>query len=123
MKNLRILLFAITFLFASNAHSQLIVDGFNLNYKKDLKVIHMIVYYNIFNSEATVRIDYGQKIKWTIGQTSSVINEEGDKIEFNSKIDAINYLERNGWKLFEVDSGGGGDSTTITSYYFRKQEE
>ncbi len=122
MKNIIILGLVTSFLLVNQAQSQVIVDGVNINEKQEVKVVQLVAYGNLFSRKVTITIDYGQHIKWGTNRGSIVTDKRGDIRAFNSNIDAINYLENNGWELIDVNSTGNSNSTPITSYFFRRKE-
>lgn len=53
----------------------------------------------------SVRIiaDFGQKRNyWKSGGDMMIVDKEGNKIEFNSMVDAMNYFGRYGWKFVQA---------------------
>ena len=55
----------------------------------------------IFSNKATVELDFGQYASfWSLDR--QLVDENGNAIEFNSALDATNYMARRGWELEEV---------------------
>jgi len=42
---------------------------------------------------------FGQKAKWATPNARFLVDENGEKMNFNSMIDAVNYLAKLGWEL------------------------
>ena len=61
-------------------------------------------------------IDFGQERKKSKAQ-QTLVNKNGEEIQFNSKIDALNYMTTLGWdfvQAYTVATGGSGSvSSTI----------
>lgn len=105
--------------------SQVIVEGVNINELENVTVCQIIATGRLFSSKITIDIDYGQKTKFG-KKGSSVKGQNGKSRKFNSTIEAINYMESNGWIYIDalsitVDSGLGGKQN-VYHYYFRKSE-
>lgn len=125
MKKIRnlILLAILSIATISQSHSQVIVDGVNINELEDVKVVQLVVRGNLFSRKVLITVDYGQLIKWGSNRGSVVTDRKGDLMKFNSNIDAVNFLENNGWRLFDINSTGNPDSTPVTSYFFRRTSD
>lgn len=52
-------------------------------------------------NKLTVEIDYGQKRKWW-SDNRRIRDDEGDVKEFNSMIDALNYMGTRGWQFVQA---------------------
>ena len=68
----------------------------------------------LFSNKATVELDFGQFAGyWTADR--QLVDEQGNAINFNSALDAANYMARRGWELeevFIVQEMSKGDSGT-----------
>jgi hypothetical protein len=70
------------------------------------------------SNKVTIDIDYGDER--SIWKDNRLKDENGKLKKFNTVIDAINYLGKNGWRLvnaFPVTSGSG----SIYHYVFKKE--
>jgi len=71
----------------------------------------------LFSNKSTVELDFGQFASfWSTDR--QLVDEDGNTINFNSALDAANYMARRGWDLeevFIVQSMSKGDSGT--TYY------
>lgn len=65
------------------------------------KVYCEIVEKNPNNKKVKITIDFGQERKKSKGQ-QTLVNEDGDLIIFNSKIDALNYMSELGWDFIQA---------------------
>lgn len=68
------------------------------------------LHWSAFNNEVRVFIDYGQMVSRP--NRTNVMDESGQRINFNSKAHVINSLVAFGYELIQADS---------TEYYFRKK--
>ena len=76
-----------------------------------------IVERNPSSKKVKVIIDFGQKREK--GKTSqTLVNDKGEIVIFNPKIDALNYMDSLGWNFLQaytVVSGGSANGTGATS--------
>ena len=72
-----------------------------------------------FSNKTTVELDFGQFSGfWSLDR--QLVDEQGNTIDFNSALDAANYMARRGWDLeevFIVQEMSKGDSGT-TRYHW-----
>lgn len=54
-----------------------------------------------FSNKSTVELDFGQFAGFWSGDRQ-LVDEQGNAIDFNSALDAANYMARRGWDLEEV---------------------
>ena len=73
----------------------------------------------LFSNKTTVEFDFGQFSGfWSLDR--QLVDEQGNAIDFNSALDAANYMARRGWDLeevFIVQNMSKGDSG-ITRYHW-----
>ncbi len=80
---------------------------------------------NFTGTKVKIEIDFGQKVSWT-GQKSqrTLVDEQGKKMEFNSMMDAVNYLAQYGWTLHSTyaitESKGMGGNGSVYHYILTK---
>ena len=74
----------------------------------------------LFSRKVTVDIDYGEARKWISFKETRMKDEEGKVKSFNSVIDAMNFMGRNGWKL--VNAFLVTESGTNVYHYVLKRE-
>lgn len=51
------------------------------------------------NAKVKVAIDYGQNARW---RNNTMVDENGQALEFNSMVDAMNYMGELGWKFVQA---------------------
>ncbi|HKB42854.1 MAG TPA: hypothetical protein VKC90_00630 [Chitinophagaceae bacterium] len=74
----------------------------------------------MLSNRVTVDIDYGEAR--SIWKDNRLKDESGRLVKFNTLVDALNYLGRNGWKLvnaFPIISSSG--SAPVYHYVFKKE--
>ena len=74
----------------------------------------------MLSNRVTVDIDYGEAR--SIWKDNRLKDESGRLIKFNTLVDALNYLGRNGWKLvnaFPITSSN--NSYPVYHYVFKKE--
>ncbi len=71
------------------------------------------------SGKISIDVDYGQERKW--GKVYQLKDDETGKIrKFNSIIDALNFLGRQGWKLV-IAVPVIADKASSTDYVFKKE--
>lgn len=80
---------------------------------------------NLTGTKVKIEIDFGQKVSW-MGQKNqrTLVDEQGKKMEFNSMMDAVNYLAQYGWTLHSTyaitESKGMGGNGSVYHYILTK---
>jgi hypothetical protein len=46
-----------------------------------------------------VEVDFGQAFEWSVKNKDLLRDEKGQVVSFNSPVDALNFLNSQGWKL------------------------
>jgi hypothetical protein len=73
----------------------------------------------LLSNKVTISIDYGEER--SLWKDTRLKNEEGKLVKFNTEIDAINYLGKQGWKLVNAYPITTTNSTPTYHYVFRKE--
>ena len=75
-----------------------------------------------FSNKLTIEIDFGQDVKyWQVGKSELQLKDKnGKKIEFNSMIDALNFMSKNGYEF--VDSYAISLGQTNVYHYILKKK-
>lgn len=55
----------------------------------------------LLSTKVNVRADYGQKASWWRG-VDYIADENGKKVDFNSMVDAMNYMGSQGWEFVQA---------------------
>lgn len=54
------------------------------------------------SAKRTITVDFGRGFKyWSRNAKDYLVDENGDKLSFNSMVDAMNYMSKRGWQLAE----------------------
>jgi hypothetical protein len=92
------LLLVLTIMFFTQlSFSQVFVEEQNIN-ELDIKYIQLVgVNTSMFGVKIKVFVDYGQKAKFM--KADGIKNSKGETKKFNSMMDALNFMNKNGWKF------------------------
>jgi len=78
------------------SYSQVFVEDQNIN-ELDIRYVQLVgVNTSMFGKKMKIYVDYGQKAKFMIAD--GIKSTNGEKKRFNSMIDALNFMNKNGWK-------------------------
>ncbi len=72
----------------------------------------------LLSSKVTIDIDYGEER--SIWKDNRLKNEEGKLKKFNTVIDALNYMGKEGWKLVNAFPITVGTNSQVYHYVFKK---
>lgn len=66
----------------------------------DVEYVQIVGTSKLFSTKLTIQIDFGQRTKFfSSGKETIVKDEEGKAVDFNSMIDALNFMSRNGFEF------------------------
>lgn len=100
-------------------YSQVTVEGVNIN-ELDIKYCKLNGYNKgIITNKIVITVSYGQKFKWW--QNQRIVGPEGKDMIFNSMIDALNFMQRNGWEYVNNYTISSGDNL-IYHYLLKKKK-
>ncbi|MCH7928630.1 MAG: hypothetical protein IID03_11745 [Candidatus Dadabacteria bacterium] len=95
-------------LIAVTTYSQVTVEGIDIN-KLNITYCTLIGFNkSLFGQKIIITIDYGQKHKFA--QSQLIKDSKGKPIIFNTTIDALNFMEKNGWEYvhnYAITYGNG----------------
>jgi len=77
-----------------SASAQVIVEETNIN-DLDVKYVELVGRNKVGFGKIKVIVDYGQELK--IFKSQAIRSADGTKAAFNSMIDALNFMDANGW--------------------------
>jgi hypothetical protein len=72
----------------------------------------------LLSNKVTIDIDYGEER--SIWKDNRLKTEEGKLKKFNTTIDALNYMGREGWKLVNAFPITVGTNSQVYHYVFKK---
>lgn len=114
------ILTALLFLFLfNNCDAQVNLDS--LSSKSYCQIVGTSKAFN--PNKCTIQIDYGQEQKWFKQNARQLRDAEGNKIVFNSMIDALNYMMQLGWKFeqaYIITVPGLGGNQNVYHYLLSK---
>ena len=87
------------------------------------KVFCEIVEQSKYNKKVKIIIDFGQEREKSKNK-QTIVDENGNPIQFNSKIDALNYMSTLGWEFvqaYTVMTGSNGDVKSETHWILSKE--
>ena len=94
-----------------NNSKKVIVEGVNINALPNVKYCQLLGYNEgWFKKKIIISVDYGQEFV-PFSQGMRITDQSAKPIVFNSMIDALNFMENNGWEYVNqnsVSSNGGG---------------
>ena len=106
-------------LLSFGAQSQVVVDGTNVN-DMDIEYIEMVGRAKALSlTKIKIFIDYGQDFSF---KQQTIKTADGKNAGFNSIVDALNFLDANGWEYvnnYVIDVNG----QLTYKYLLRKKED
>ena len=76
----------------------------------------------VMSSKLTINIDFGQGFgRWSYNQ-NKLVDQDGKKIEFESVVDALNWMYLNGYAVLNAYTSGTSNQPTY-NYLLRKKKE
>lgn len=73
-----------------------------------------------FKNKVTVNIDMGQRVKTFSRKNRKLVDENNKPIEFNSMIDAMNYMGQMGWEFVQAYAVTIGE-TNVYHWLLKKE--
>jgi uroporphyrinogen-III synthase len=75
------------------------------------------------STKLTIQIDFGQRTKFfSAGKETILKDEEGKALDFNSMIDALNFMSQNGFEFVNAYAITLG-SQNVYHYILKKKKE
>jgi hypothetical protein len=106
-------------LMSFGAFAQVEVDGTNIN-ELDIKYVELVGQAKFLSlTKIKVFVDYGQDFSW---KQQTIKNAAGKNAAFNSMIEALNFMEANGWEYvnnYLINNNGD----LIYKYLLHKKEK
>jgi hypothetical protein len=112
--------FVLALLFHSASHAQTIND---VPLKDiDVEYIEIVGTPVAFTSKLSIDLDFGQENKFWSNKEYQLKDAEGKKIKFNSMIDALNFMAKNGYELIMPYIVSNPSSQSVYHYLLRKKK-
>jgi hypothetical protein len=117
MKKL-MLLVCVLVMFVMSANAEVVVNGVDIN-KLDIRFCQLMAKAKFLSTKISIVVDYGQKTKlW--GKAQKIEGSDGKTKKFYSVIDALNFMDANGWE--HVDSYFlTKDKSNVLHFLFKKK--
>ena len=96
--------------------AQVEVDGTSIN-DLDIQYLELIGKNQTFGLRINVWVDYGQEPSFRL---QSIRDAEGKQQKFNSIVDALNFMSKNGWEYVHNYTIGTGD--TLENRYLMRRK-
>jgi hypothetical protein len=75
----------------------------------------------LFSNKVSIQVDFGQETSWWKGRHGDQIKDEtGQVVNFNSVIDALNYMATKGWVFVNAYALSEGTSGRVLNYIMRR---
>ncbi len=100
---------------------KVLVNGININDLPDVKYCQLLGYNEgIFKKKVIINVDYGQEfVPFTQGMR---ITDKSDKaIVFNSMVDALNFMEINGWEYVSQNAISSSSGGSVYHYLLKRK--
>ncbi|WP_460923106.1 hypothetical protein [Pontibacter brevis] len=68
----------------------------------DVEYIQIVGTSKILSNKVTIEIDFGQENKFWSAKDTQVKDENGKLVVFNSMIDALNFMSKNGYEFVDA---------------------
>ncbi|MBN1989417.1 MAG: hypothetical protein JW783_08485 [Bacteroidales bacterium] len=96
------------------------VNGIPLD-KIDVTYIDIVEYRKFVSDKVNIQLDYGQRSHILYNEERFVKDENGKDMEFNSMMDALNFLSKYGYEY--IDSYVTRSKESSTSHFLLKRKE
>jgi hypothetical protein len=78
----------------------------------------------MFSNKVSIQVDFGQATSWWKGNHGDVIKDNAGKVvNFNSVIDALNYMATQGWTFVNAYALSEGSTGKVLNYILRRKLE
>jgi len=70
----------------------------------DVDYVQIVGTSKSLSNKVTIDIDFGQHDKFFKSKDTQIIDENGKKLIFNSMIDALNFMSKNGYEFIDANA-------------------
>ena len=107
------------FLTGSVFGQHVLVNEVDIN-NEDIQFCELRVTARLLNpTKVKVYVDYGQK--WSM-KRQNIMTEDKKVVSFNSSVDALNFMDKNGWDYVEQTVTTSSEGETTYKYLMRRVE-
>ncbi len=68
----------------------------------DVEYVEIVGNFRLFSNKFTITIDFGQESKLFSNRETQIRDEYGQALNFNSMVDALNFMSKNGYDFVDV---------------------
>ena len=113
------LFIVVLLLLAFYVHAGIVVNGTDIN-KMDITYCELVAKGKMLSSKVSIVVDYGQKKK-LFGKAQKIQGSDGKTKIFHSVIDALNFMDKNGWEHVDSYFITSGKSNVL-HFLFKKKK-
>ena len=95
------------------------LNSFSQDTEKVEQYCKVVVTGRMLSTKVVISVDYGEER--SVWKDNRLKNEDGKLVKFNSEIDALNYLGKQGWKLVNAYPISMPNTAPVYHYVFRKE--
>lgn len=118
MKSLKLL--AAVALFSLGAKAQTINDVPIADI--DVDYVEIVGSAKAFSNKLNISLDFGQHTKlFSSSKSTTILDENGKNLEFNSMVDALNFMAKHGYNMVQAYTVTQGNSN-VYHYLLRKEK-
>ena len=90
----------------------------------DVEYIEIVGTPTVFSTKFTIELDFGQENKFWSNKEYDLRDADGKRIKFNSMIDALNFMGKNGYELIMpyIVPGTSSSSGSVYHYLLRRKK-
>lgn len=90
----------------------------------DVEYIEIVGTPTVFSTKFTIELDFGQANKFWSNKEYDLRDADGKRIKFNSMIDALNFMGKNGYELITpyIVPGTNSSSGSVYHYLLRRKK-
>lgn len=101
------------------SHCQVVVNDVDINKLEHVKYVELLGQQKFLSMKIVVNVDYGQAFQ--LFKPQKIQDMNGRNMAFNSMIDALNFMEANGWEFVNNYAVQTNDSS-VFHYLLRRKE-
>lgn len=89
----------------------------------DVEFIQIVGTKKLFSPRVNIDIEFGQMNKLFSANDTRIKDEEGNNLDFNSMIDALNFMSGHGYDYLDAYAISMGNNTNVYHFIMRKRAE
>ncbi|RPD41548.1 hypothetical protein [Chitinophaga barathri] len=101
--------------------SLLLLSASTYAQEKVEKYCELIATAKMFSTKVTIEIDFGQEKKFFEFKDARIKDDLGKAKNFNSVVDALNYMGSLGWKFVDAYPLTEGGGSKVLHFFFKKE--